>query len=60
VPAADEEAARQAKEEAGTHLVLARGCENREEGRRDAEAPESSRIAVAAAAAVAAAPLVEW
>lgn len=57
-PAADEEAARQAKEEAGEHLVLARGCERRGNGRRDAEAPESSRIPVAAAAAAAAAPLV--
>jgi len=57
VPAADEGAARQAKEDAGTHLVLARGCEKRRDGRRDAEAPESSRIAAAAAAA-AVAPLV--
>jgi len=48
-PAADEEAARQAEEEAGTHLGLARGSERSGEGMRDAEAPVSSRIAAAAA-----------
>lgn len=52
-PAANEEAARQAEEEAGTHLGLARVSDRSGEGRRDAEAPGSSRIAVAAAAAAA-------
>ena len=52
-PAADEEAARQAEEEAGTHLGLARGSERSGEEMRDAEAPGSSRIAAAAAAAAA-------
>lgn len=52
-PAADEEDARQAREEDGMHLVLARGCKKREEGRRDAEAADGNRIAVAAAVAAA-------
>jgi hypothetical protein len=53
---ADEEAARQDTEDARVHLVLARGCKKRGDGRRDAEAPESSRIA----AATTAAPLVGY
>jgi hypothetical protein len=53
--AADEEAARHAVAEAGTgkHLALARASERRGQGIREAEAPESSRIAVVAAVAAA-------